>query len=173
MISMILKPFLQELYDYSYWANRRYLKTAAALSEEQLKSKQGYSWDGIQDTFLHMMSSETVWLKRWQGEAPPRHLTASEFPTFASIPENWTDLEEKMRTFLEVQSDQSLHQDMTCIGFNGGAFHLPLYQMMLHVPNHNNHHRSELAAMYAGMNVPHPEDELVQYFLTMSGQRRE
>ncbi len=170
---MVLKECLSELYDYNYWANQRYLKSAAALSAEQLKKEQGYSWNCIQDTFLHMLSSETVWLKRWQGEAPTRHFISSEFPTLTSIRENWQILEKKMRTYIDEQTDLNLQQDMTCIGFNGGSFHLPLYQMMLHIPNHNNHHRSELAAMFTSMNVPHPEDEIVQYFLTTSGQRKE
>jgi hypothetical protein len=74
-----------------------------------------------------MLSTETVWLKRWQGDGPK------------------TDL----------------------------ASHLFLWQMMAHVPNHNTHHRSELAAMFATMDVPHPEDETVQYFLIKSGQRQE
>jgi uncharacterized damage-inducible protein DinB len=54
----------------------------------------------------------------------------------------------------------------------GETFTLPLWQMMAHVPNHNTHHRGELAAMFTLMNVAHPEEEVVQYFLVKSGQRQ-
>ncbi|MBI4772019.1 MAG: damage-inducible protein DinB, partial [Chloroflexi bacterium] len=30
--------------------------------------------------------------------------------------------------------------------------------------NHSNHHRGELAAMLALLNVPHPEDDMLYYF---------
>jgi uncharacterized damage-inducible protein DinB len=44
--------------------------------------------------------------------------------------------------------------------------------MMVQPPNHNTHHRAELAAMFALMDVPHPEEEIIQYFLDKSGQKR-
>jgi uncharacterized damage-inducible protein DinB len=42
---------------------------------------------------------------------------------------------------------------------------------MVHVVNHGTHHRGELAAIYASMGIPHPEEEVNQYFLFQSGQR--
>jgi len=170
---MSIKTYLETLYDYNYWANHRYLKAAEALTEEQLLRKQGHSWDNIHGTLLHMLSSETIWLKRWLGEAPKENFSPDDFPTFVSIQENWTEHEKKMRGFLATQSEQSLEEETVCIGFNGGSFHLPLWQMMAHVTNHNTHHRGELAAMFALMNVPHLEEEIVQYFLIKSGQRKE
>jgi uncharacterized damage-inducible protein DinB len=170
---MSLKTYLEGLYDYNYWANQRYLKAARTLSDEQFFRKQGQSGDSVYGTFLHMLSTETVWLKRWRGEGPKTDLASADFPTLAAIQENWAELEKDMRTFLEAQDEQSLLKDTVCIGFNGGTFHLLLWQMMAHVPNHNTHHRSELAAMFTSMHVPHPEDEAVQYFLIQSGQREE
>jgi uncharacterized damage-inducible protein DinB len=170
---MNIKTYLETLYDYNYWADHRYLKVAEALTEGQFFQKQGYSWDSIHSTLLHMMSSENIWLKRWQGEAPKNHYSPDDFPTFASIQERWMQLEDEMLDFLAAQSEQRLQEDIGCIGFNGGTFHLALWQMMAHVPNHNTHHRGELAAMFSLMNVPHPEEEIVQYFLVKSGQRKE
>jgi uncharacterized damage-inducible protein DinB len=170
---MNIKTYLETLYNYNYWANHRYLKTAEALTEGQLFSKQGHSWDSVHGTLLHMMSSETIWLKRWQGESPRENLSPNDFPAFASIQENWMELEKQMGDFLASQNEQGLQEDSVCIGFNGGTFHLPLWQMMAHVLNHNTHHRSELAAMFALMDAPHSEEEMMQYFLIKSGQRKE
>ena len=44
----------------------------------------------------------------------------------------------------------------------GETFTLSLWQMMVQPPNHNTHHRGELAAMLALMNISHPEEEIVQ-----------
>jgi uncharacterized damage-inducible protein DinB len=170
---MNLKEYLVELYDYNCWANKRYLAVAETLTEEQLFRKQGHSWDSVHGVLLHMMSSETVWLKRWHGESPKAHLDPKDFPTLASVRENWTNVEKQMREFLSAQTEQSLQQETAYVNFQGEAFHLPLWQFMAHVPNHNTHHRGELAAMFALMNMPHPEEEVVQYFLFESGQRKE
>ena len=55
---MELKNYLETLYDYNYWANKRYLAVAETLTEEQLFHKHGHSWDSIHAIFVHMMSSE-------------------------------------------------------------------------------------------------------------------
>ena len=64
-------------------------------------------------------------------------------------------------------------QNLTYTNAKGETFTLPLWQMMAHVPNHNTHHRGELAAMFALMNASHPEEEVVQYFLIRSGQKKD
>ena len=170
---MSIKTYLEGIYDYNYWANHRYLKAAESLTNEQLFHKQGDGSTSIHGTFLHMLSTETIWLKRWQGEAPKQELTAIDFPSLTGIQNGWVDIEKQMRSFLAAQNDKSLQEDTVCIGFNGNTFHLLLWQMMAHVPNHNTHHRSELAAMLTLMEIPHLEDETVQYFLIKSGQRQE
>ena len=169
---MHLKEYLQHLYDYSYWGNHRYLNAAQGLTDEQLHHKQGHSWDSVHGVLVHMMSSETVWLKRWQGGSPKGHLSPADFPGFASIQANWAELEKEMRGFLAAQSEASLDAEISYANFEGRQYHLPLWQFMAHVPNHNTHHRGELAAMFAMMNAPHPEDEVVQYFLDVSGQKK-
>jgi uncharacterized damage-inducible protein DinB len=169
---MNLKGYLIELYDYNYWANKRYLKVAETLTEEQLFRRQGHSWDSIQAVFVHMMSSERMWPQRWRGEKG-EFLNPKDFPTVASILEYWADVEKNMRDFIAEQTKESLLQDVTYTNPRGETFTLPLWQMVVQPPNHNTHHRGELAAMFALMDIPHPEEEIVQYFLVKSGQRRE
>ena len=169
---MQLKDYLQHLYDYSYWANHRYLAVAQALTEEQLFRKQGHSWDSVHAVLVHMMSSERMWPMRWRGEKGS-FLDPKDFPTIASIREYWTAVEKNMRGFIAEQTEESLLRNVTYTNPKGETFTLPLWQMVVQPPNHNTHHRGELAAMFGLMNVPHPEEEIVQYFLVKSGQRIE
>ena len=169
---MQLREYLQHLYDYNYWANKRYLFVAESLTEEQLFRRQGHSWESVHGVFVHMMSSERMWPQRWRGAAGT-FLDPKDFPTAQSIRDYWVDVEKIMRGFLAEQTEQTLLEDITYTNPKGETFTLPLWQMMAHVPNHNTHHRGELAAMFALMNVPHPEEEVVQYFLVKSGQRKE
>jgi len=168
---MLLKEYLQQLYDYNYWANKRYLAVAETLTEEQLFRKQGHSWDNVHAIFVHMMSSERMWPQRWKGEQAG-FLDAKDFPAVASIREYWVDVEKNMRGFIAGQTEGSLMSDITYTNPKGETFTLPLWQMVVQPPNHNTHHRGELAAMFALMNVPHPEEEVVQYFLDKSGQKK-
>lgn len=169
---MNLKDYLVELYDYNYWANKRYLAVAETLNEGQLFHKHGHSWDTVHAIFVHMMSSERMWPQRWRG-GKGEFLDAKDFPSIASIRAYWAGVEENLRAFIAEQTEESLLRDVAFTNPKGETFALPLWQMMVQPPNHNTHHRGELAAMFALMNIPHPEEEIVQYFLIKSGQRRE
>lgn len=169
---MQLKEYLQELYEYNYWANKRYLAVAETLTEEQLFRKQGHSWDSVLAVLVHMMSSERMWPQRWRGETAS-FLNSRDFPSILSVREYWVDVEMNMRTFISEQTEESLQRQVTYTNPKGETFTLPLWQMMVQPPNHNTHHRGELAAMFALLNVPHPEEEIVQYFLFKSGQKKE
>ena len=166
---MELKSYLEELYEYNYWANKRYLAVADTLTEEQLFRKQGHSWDNVHAVFVHMMSSERMWPQRWR-EGKGEFLDPKDFPTVASIREYWVDVEANMRALIAEQTEESLLREVTYANPAGEEFTLPLWQMIVQPPNHNTHHRGELAAMFALMDVPHPEEEIVQYFLFKSGQ---
>ena len=169
---MELKAYLEHLYDYNYWANKRYLAVAETLTEEQLFRKQGHSWDSVQAVLVHMMSSERMWPQRWRGEKGT-FLDPKDFSTAESIREYWVEVEQNMRVFIAEQTEGSLLRAITYTNPKGETFTLPLWQMIVQPPNHNTHHRGELAAMFALMNIPHPEEEIVQYFLIKSGQRKE
>ena len=169
---MQLTDYLQQLYDYNYWANKRYLSVAESLTEEQLFRKHGHSWESVHALLVHMMSSERMWPMRWRGETGT-FLDPKEFLTAVSIREYWVAVEKNLRSFIAKQTEESLLRDVTYTNPKGETFTLPLWNMMVQPPNHNTHHRGELAAMFALMNVPHPEEEIVQYFLIESGQKKE
>jgi len=168
---MELKSYLEQLYEYNYWANKRYLAVAESLTEEQLFHKHGHSWDTVHAILGHMMSSERMWPQRWRG-GMGEFLSVKDFPNVASIREYWVDVEKNMRAFIAEQTEQSLASDVSYTNPKGETFTLPLWQMAVQPPNHNTHHRGELAAMFALINVPHPEEEIVQYFLDKSGQKK-
>jgi uncharacterized damage-inducible protein DinB len=169
---MDLKEYLGQVYDYSYWANRRYVAVAERLTAEQLHRTQGQSWGDVQSVLVHMLSAEITWLKRWHGESPKSHLDPKTFPTLAALKERWAQVEHEMRAFVDLQSAESLLAMISYSNFSGETFRVPLWQMLMHVANHETHHRGELAAMFALMNVPHPEEEVIQYFLDLSGQKK-
>jgi uncharacterized damage-inducible protein DinB len=169
---MNLKDYLVELYDYNYWANKRYLAVAETLHEGHLFQKHGHSWDTAHAILVHMMSSERMWHRRWRDEKG-EFLDPKDFPTVASIREHWVDVEKTVRGFVSEQTETSLWRNITYTNPKSETFTLPLWQMMVQPPNHNTHHRGELAAMFALMNILHPEEEIVQYFLIKSGQRKE
>jgi uncharacterized damage-inducible protein DinB len=169
---MDIKDYIRQAYEYTFWANQRYFAVAEGLMEEQLHRMLGHSWGDVHATLVHMMSSEWVWMQRWHGASPKAHLEKTEYPTLAALKKRWGEVESEMRDFIDQQTDESLIAVITYNNFRGETFHVPLWQMLAHIANHETHHRGELAAMYALMGVSHPEDEMIQYFLNASGQKK-
>jgi uncharacterized damage-inducible protein DinB len=169
---MDIKGYIQTAYYYTYWANQRYFSVAEGLTGEQLHQSLGHSWGDVHATLVHMMSSEWVWLQRWHGTSPKGHLNKDDYPTLASLKKRWAAVEAEMRAFIEGQDEDGLQAEITYNNFRGETFRVPLWEMLAHIVNHETHHRGELAAMYALMGVSHPEDEMIQYFLNASGQKK-
>ena len=168
---MDLLEYLRQLYNYHYWANNRLLAAVVGLSHEQFYESQGFSWDSVHGTLLHLLSAEWMWLERWQGRSPRAFLAAEDYPTVFEIQKKWSAQEQTMRAFLAIQTPESVAAEIAYTNTHGEGFQLPLWQMMAHVVNHGTHHRAELAEMLAVLEVVHPEDELSYYFLEKSGQR--
>ena len=119
-----------------------------------------------------MMSSEWMWLQRARGVSPKAQPDKSEYPTLAALKQRWGELQTEIRAFLAAQTDETLQSTIAYTNTRGETFHVPMWQMLAQVVNHQTHHRGELAAMFALMNVPHPEEEMIQYFLSVSGQKQ-
>lgn len=168
---MDLPAYFTSLYDYNDWANRLYLDAALALPGDEVIRPLGHSWGSIQGVLLHMMSAEWMWLRRWSGESPRSFPSTADFPTLSAIAEHWTAQEAEVRAFIASHTTESIQREFTYTNTRGRTFHLPLWQALAHVSNHNTHHRGELAAMFASLNAPHPEEEMNQYFLEQSGQK--
>lgn len=169
-----LPAYLQQLYEYHYWANNRYLTVAQTLSTEQLHHQHGQGWGSVQGTLIHMMNAERLWLHRWRGkpgELSPPFYELSDLPTVAALRERWSAIEQEMRAFIAQQTVEALHQEITYTSTLGQSYCLTLWQMAAHMPNHATHHRGELATMFTALGVPHPEEEIVHYYLQQSGQR--
>ncbi|MBI4315568.1 MAG: DinB family protein, partial [Chloroflexi bacterium] len=89
---------------------------------------------------------------------------AAEFTTFADLQTAWMRVESEMKDFLVTCTEKALTEPVTYTNTRGEKRSMPLGQLMLHVANHGTHHRGELAAILAVLNVPHPEDDMLLYF---------
>ena len=163
--------YLQELYNYNYWANRRVLSAAERLSPEQLKQKQAPSWGSVLAILIHMRNAEWIWLNRWMGNSPVAFPSFEQFPTLIALQQDWADVERQMMTFLTAQSADSLESEIEYTNTQGKTYQLRLWQMVVHLANHGTHHRGELAAIFSTVGVSHQEEDWLHYFLDRSGQR--
>jgi uncharacterized damage-inducible protein DinB len=151
------------LFDYHYWATAQLLTACEALTPEQWEQPHGHSWASVHGVVAHMLAAEIIWLTRWQGTSPTVLLGAADFPALADVRRRWVEVESQVRAFIAECDDARLARPFSFSDTKGKPYVLPLGPVMMHVANHGTHHRGEVAAMLAQLNVPHPEDDMIRY----------
>ena len=139
---------LRRRYDYGYWANRKLFAVIETLSPDQFTQNVAGSYGSIRNTLVHMMSAEWGWIDRCGGPSRGPALKADDFPTFASIVEQWTIVEAYAREFLGTLNDADLQRIVEfSIPQVGLARAMPVGELLQHAATHGVHHRGQLALL--------------------------
>jgi uncharacterized damage-inducible protein DinB len=152
------------LYDYAVWANGRVLDAAATLHTAQWSeprpAAQAHSFGSLRDTMVHVLSSELLWLRRWQGRSPrEREVSAEDGRTVDELRARWSRAASEMHGFLRGLAPSDWQRVVSYTTLEGRPAAYPLWQMFLQVVNHGTHHRAEAASMLTGLGAaPLPLD---------------
>src|SRR5258706_4438499 len=141
---------IKHLFDYTEWANRLALNTAAELSDEGLGRDFGISHGSIFGTLLHMAGAEWIWLERWHGRSPPGKEAWSLWKTescvdLATLNERWRDVVDRRARFISELDEARLQAEMQFRLLSGDANSLPLVAQMQHAVNHATLHPGQVA----------------------------
>jgi len=159
---------LQTMLDYHYWARDRLLDALEPLTSEQFNRDTGSSFKSIRETMVHIYAAEWAWYSRWQGNSPTALLPSDQFPDPASLRRAWSELEAKMREFLEGLGEDGIARalDYKLLSGHGGSS--PFWQMLQHVVNHASYHRGQVTTMLRqiGAQPAKPMDMIAFYRTT-------
>jgi uncharacterized damage-inducible protein DinB len=138
---------IRALYDYTRWADDRALGAAEKLTPEQFTKALGSSFGSVRDTLVHFVSAEWIWLSRWNGTSPAAMWTAAEFPDAASVRARWSEVQRDLASFVERQNPESLQSVCRYQNLKGQPMAFPLWQLMMHMPNHATYHRGQVTTL--------------------------
>jgi uncharacterized damage-inducible protein DinB len=139
---------IRDFYDYNEWANRRLLKVAASLGDDNVVYSPGASLAGVVRTMAHVAAAQINWLERWQGGVN-RVSTVELTAAMSSVDELRAAFERSntgLREFIASLTDAGLDRPLAYKDSRGEANERPLWQLMTHVANHGTYHRGEAAA---------------------------
>ena len=150
---------IRELYDYHRWANRRLFDVTAALSEEIAGREIGtqFSAPTLRGMFAHLYSTDWFYLQAWRREsttpAPGR-----DAPTLVELRRWWDEVESEQRRYIDGLDEARVAR---VIDESTGK---TLGMLLLHVPNHATHHRSEIATMLTMVSGSPPDTGINSYY---------
>jgi len=161
---------VREYWAYHHWANRRLFDIVAALGEDAAGREIGkqFSEPSLRAMLVHMYGADWLWLETWRGRPPtvvrgdPTYGLAIR--TLAELRTNWDELEREQRGFLADLGETDLWRLVDGRTPEGRVFSRPLGMLLLHVPTHAAHHRSELATMLTMTSGSPPDTGINSYY---------
>jgi uncharacterized damage-inducible protein DinB len=148
------------LVEYHYWARDRILDAIEPLTPEQYRKDLGNSFKSVRDTVVHTYGAEWVWHSRWVGISPPNLPDASAFPDVTSIRAAWSELEAKVRAFVEsLSAGNELARVINYRMLSGQAAESAFAHMLHHVVNHASYHRGQVTTMLRQLGAPAPKSQ--------------
>jgi uncharacterized damage-inducible protein DinB len=155
-----------QLAAYNDWMNRKLYGAAAALPAERLHEDRGAFFGSIFGTLGHLVNADLIWFKRIAAGVPglaslqcldelPRP-TSLDHPLCATLPELdalRVTLDAAIGAFCaEVQPGQ-LDGTFTWTSMKGIASTKRLGDVLLHVFNHQTHHRGQATTLFSQLGV--------------------
>ena len=156
---------LHTLLDYHYWARDRVLDALGPLTAEQLTRDVGSSFRSIRDTVAHLYFAEWAWHSRWQGVSPMDWPDPAMFPDVATLRTAWSELETKVRAFLNDLGDEGTDRVFEYTLLSGQPGKAVFWQMLQHVVNHGSYHRGQLTTMLRQLGAAPPKSmDLITFY---------
>lgn len=153
----------RELFDYGSWATARMFSAAEALTQEQMTAFIESSFPSILGTLAHMVGSEWIWLRRWQGDSPSSRPEWVDQPSLPDLKDRLASVEAERAALLARLADADLERECSYRGLDGHSFSLPLGHLMRHVVNHATYHRGQLTTMLRQLGQTPPSTDFTRY----------
>jgi len=163
---MLLKDHVCLMADYNQWMNQKVYEAAGTLAEHVLHEDKGAFFGSIFATLKHIMVADTIWLQRF-ATALPAHQALSqivELPhsdsldtlvcdTFMQLKIRRQLLDETLSELADTLSDAELAQAVRFMNPKGIESSKNLFSLLMHVFNHQTHHRGQVTTLLSQSGV--------------------
>lgn len=151
---------------YNHWMNEKIYAACAGLSEESFRRDRKAFFASISGTLNHLLVADTVWLKRFEshprGFKSLRALAAMDDPVALdqimapSLPE-WHAIRTHLDEMIVAWSAEMVEQDLDVVleyrAMNGDARANRFGDLVLHLFNHQTHHRGQVTTLLSQEGV--------------------
>jgi uncharacterized damage-inducible protein DinB len=153
------------LVTYHHWARDRATEAVARLTAAQFTQPLGNSFASVRDTLAHLYGADVVWLQRFCGSSPSGLPPAEQFLDLAALQAAWSEVDDRLRTFVASLDEPALATSITYRAFNGQDATLPYWQMLQHLVNHGSYHRGQVTTLLRQLGAPAPRGmDLVAFY---------
>jgi uncharacterized damage-inducible protein DinB len=158
--------YFSHLATYNQWMNRKLYEAAAGLPEEEAKRDRGAFFKSIFGTLNHIAIADIVWFKRIASAFPGlaslqclEQLPVPNFPdkplrdSLAELADLRTTLDQAIIAFCAELPPSRLDEAFEWASSKGVPNRKLLGDTLLHVFNHQTHHRGQATTLFSQMGI--------------------
>ena len=146
---------------YNLLANQRLYEACAALPDDERKRRRRAFFGSIHGTLNHVMVGDRIWLARFAGQSVPSSgLDAILYEDFEELSHARSVEDARIVAFANSLSAVRLDETVTYVNNAGQRHEDPLSLLVLHMFNHQTHHRGQVHDMLSQTGVPPPSLDL-------------
>ncbi len=161
---------IKSLFQYNSWACHRTLDSCGALSAGEFTRDLRSSFPSVRDTLVHLMLVEWIWLERWHGRSHSTYPSVNDFPDLARVRARSAEIEKNLGQFVFALNPEGLTQRVEYKNTKGIPYSNAMWEMMLHLVNHQTYHRGQVATLLRQMGHKPNAGDLAVFFGEYSGQ---
>ena len=139
--------YFRQFADYNHWANRRLYATALAMPDESYRRPTGVFFGSLHGTLNHLLLTDRIWLKRLTGEGEhPDRLDAILFEDRSALARARMAEDARLIDVVGRYTEDDLRGLVAYQNMSGVPYRQELGQILLHLFNHQTHHRGHAHA---------------------------
>ena len=154
-----MKDLLKQYASYNVWANQKMVNLLLTLPAETLQKEIASSFNSLHLTLLHMLDTEQVWYQRMKLQENIQSILRQTIST-EDVAAGLINQSKQWEEWVDKNTIAGLEHVFAYQNMKGEAFKQPLYQMVLHLFNHQTYHRGQIVTMlrHAGVEAIPPTD---------------
>ena len=148
-----MKELLQQCSAYTIWANQKILDCISNLSDDQISREITSSFSSIQKTVLHMWDAESIWWQRLKLNEFIERPSDGFNEGFGELSKKLAAQSKQWEEWVNNATETQLNHVFAYQNTKKEQFKQPVYEMLLHIFNHNTYHRGQLVTMLRQLGV--------------------
>ena len=160
LLRLKVKKYYQHLAHYNQWINKRVYSAVARLNRDALSQNRGAYFGSIIGTLNHILVGDIFWFKRFA--IHPANYQSLEYFRSVKNPASLDEiLHDELSELLEVRehtdalivqfiselSDEVIASTLKYKNSKGQEFNKNMGDLLLHVFNHQTHHRGQISTL--------------------------
>ena len=143
---MAIENFRQ-LAAYNHWANMRLYGAALELPDDAYRLTTGVFFGSLHGTLNHLLLTDRIWLKRLTGSGEhPDRLNAILYDDRRELTRARVAEDARLSNVVAGYMDADLAKPVEYRTTSGKPYSQPLQDILLHLFNHQTHHRGQAHA---------------------------